>query len=215
MKLYSYIVARDFGFAPNPFHGYCTLATCKPDIRSTAAIGDWVIGTGSKKFGLDGRLVFAMQVSEKITFDQYWGDPRFLKKRPSFSGSLSRAYGDNIYHRDPETAQWLQEDSHHSFADGSPNQENIDHDTRIDNVLIGEAYWYWGSAGPEIPKSIRYVKDADACHSGPKHKCKFPEDLRDAVVDWLLGLDLCGYIAQPKEFDKDEPTPDGEDTVIC
>ena len=32
MKLYSYIVARDFGFAPNPFYGFCTLATCKPKI---------------------------------------------------------------------------------------------------------------------------------------------------------------------------------------
>lgn len=44
LKLYSYVVARDFGFAPNPFHGYCTLATCKPDIRATASVGDWVIG---------------------------------------------------------------------------------------------------------------------------------------------------------------------------
>src|SRR5712671_5339411 len=33
MRLYSYVVARDFGFAPNPFFGVCTLATCKPDIR--------------------------------------------------------------------------------------------------------------------------------------------------------------------------------------
>lgn len=33
MTLYSYVVAHDFGFAPNPFDGLCTLATCKPDIR--------------------------------------------------------------------------------------------------------------------------------------------------------------------------------------
>ena len=29
-KLYSYIVATDSGFSPNPFHGFCTLACCKP-----------------------------------------------------------------------------------------------------------------------------------------------------------------------------------------
>lgn len=29
-KGYSYVVARDFGFAPNPFNGFLTLATCKP-----------------------------------------------------------------------------------------------------------------------------------------------------------------------------------------
>src|SRR5262245_31415483 len=45
VRLYSYVVARDYGFAPNPFYGFCTLATCKPDIRRTADIGDWIVGT--------------------------------------------------------------------------------------------------------------------------------------------------------------------------
>ena len=48
MRLHSYVVARDYGFAPNPFFGVCTLATCKPKIRSAAKLGDWVMGTGSK-----------------------------------------------------------------------------------------------------------------------------------------------------------------------
>ena len=48
MTIYSYVVARDYGFAPNPFYGCCTLATCKPIIRRMAQVGDWVIGTGSK-----------------------------------------------------------------------------------------------------------------------------------------------------------------------
>jgi hypothetical protein len=34
----------DTGFAPNPFHDFLTLATCKPDIRKKAQIGDWVLG---------------------------------------------------------------------------------------------------------------------------------------------------------------------------
>ena len=51
MKLYSYIVARDFGFAPNPFYGFCTLATCKPKIREHASVGDWVVGTGARSSG--------------------------------------------------------------------------------------------------------------------------------------------------------------------
>ena len=44
--LYVYIITRDFGFAPNPFHGRCTLATCKPGIRKSAKVGDWVLGVG-------------------------------------------------------------------------------------------------------------------------------------------------------------------------
>lgn len=47
MKIFSYVVSRDFGFAPNPFFNFCTLATCKPKIRKDAKIGDWIIGTNS------------------------------------------------------------------------------------------------------------------------------------------------------------------------
>jgi hypothetical protein len=99
VRLYSYVVARDYGFAPNPFYGFCTLATCKPNIRKTAQVGDWVIGTGSKSKARDGQLVYAMRVSETMTFDEYWADPRFASKRPSLVGSLKQAFGDNIYHR--------------------------------------------------------------------------------------------------------------------
>jgi len=79
MKLYSYIVARDFGFAPNPFYGCCTLATCKPRIRKSASIGDWVVGTGAKtKYNLAEHIIYAMKVDEVMDFDSYWKDPRFF-----------------------------------------------------------------------------------------------------------------------------------------
>ena len=77
MRCYSYIVARDFGFAPNPFGGYCTLATCKPGIREGAQIGDWVLGTGSSKMGLNGKLIFLMHVYEKLGFKHNSNELRF------------------------------------------------------------------------------------------------------------------------------------------
>lgn len=80
MRVYSYVVARDFGFAPNPFHSWCTLATCKPEIRKTEQVGDWIIGTGSATKSRAGRAVYAMRVAEILTFEQYWKDPRFLRK---------------------------------------------------------------------------------------------------------------------------------------
>src|ERR1700722_1225738 len=100
MTLYSYVVARDFGFAPNPFYGTCTLAACKQVIRRVAKLGDWVIGTGSAAKGMTGHLIFAMQVSAIISFDEYWAEPAFRRKRPIFPGSIKQAYGDNIYHHD-------------------------------------------------------------------------------------------------------------------
>ena len=143
MRLYSYIVAYDYGFAPNPFYGICTLATCKPNIRRVASIGDWVIGTGSKRRGRRGHLVYAMRVGEALTFDQYWADPRFYPKRPNLRGSLKQAFGDSIYWRDKYN-RWHQEDSHHSHEGGQPNLRNIEHDTQTNRVLVGDYYAYWG-----------------------------------------------------------------------
>ena len=51
-KVYMYVVDRDFGFAPNPFHGFCTLATCKPRTRRVAKVGDWIVGMGEGGLGL-------------------------------------------------------------------------------------------------------------------------------------------------------------------
>ena len=56
MNFYVYVVAKDGGFAPNPFHGVCTLACCKPRIRSRARIGDWVLGLTPKGPGQSAGL---------------------------------------------------------------------------------------------------------------------------------------------------------------
>ena len=45
--LYTYVMPYDGGSAPNPYWGICTLVICKPKIRLSAQVGDWVVGTGS------------------------------------------------------------------------------------------------------------------------------------------------------------------------
>ena len=42
MRLFSYKMTSDTGFAPNPFGRRLTLATCKPMIRQSTHEGDWV-----------------------------------------------------------------------------------------------------------------------------------------------------------------------------
>jgi len=195
MRLYSYIVARDYGFAPNPFCGVCTLATCKPDIRRTAQVGDWIVGTGSHRYGLGGKLVYAMRVAEVVTYDEYWSDARFLQKRPNLRGSLKQAYGDNIYHRD-ELGHWVQANSHHSCPDGMPNEDNVQHDTRVTRVLIAAEFTYWGGSGPQIPARFR----DDVCCERQGHKCRFPDALVNSVIAWLRSLNERGYVGSPREF---------------
>jgi hypothetical protein len=79
-NLYVYVVDRDFGFAPNPFHGCCTLATCKPEIRKGARIGDWLMGVGGSRLRATGKCIFLMNISEILTFETYWADTRFQIK---------------------------------------------------------------------------------------------------------------------------------------
>lgn len=152
MKLFSYVIPRDFGFAPNPYFNYCTLATCKPRIRKTAQIGDWVAAFGAANTTVKRKLVMLMNVEEILTFDEYWNDERFLRKRPIFNRGGFCAYGDNIYHH--IDGQWLQEPSHHSMADGSINYVNLMRDTKADRVLIAQEYYYFGNNAVDIPEEF-------------------------------------------------------------
>ena len=149
-KSYSYVVASDYGFAPNPFNGILTLAACKAVIRKGADVGSFVIGFTNKENG--NKLLYMMKVSEVCTFDQYWKDSRFLCKRPTMNGSLKSMYGDNIYHHDND-AKWIQEDSHHSLSKGVLNIENLQRDTgSTDHVLISNEFFYFGKNAVDIPK---------------------------------------------------------------
>ena len=111
-RIYSYVVRYDSGFAPNPFYGYCTLATCKPDIRRWAEVGDWVVGSASNNRSTKrgGHLVYAMRVTETTTFDDYATDARFEAKKPFRMGSRKQSCGDNIYFRDTLGGDWCQRD---------------------------------------------------------------------------------------------------------
>ena len=196
--MFSYVVARDYGFAPNPFLGICTLATCKPRIRKTARCGDLIIGTGSKVRGRQGHLVFAMRISETLTFNEYWFDERFLSKRPNLQGSLKQAFGDNIYFQDGN-GQWHQQDSHHSYANGSPNMHNVRNDTQTDQVLLGVDYAYWGGHGPRIDQVFRDYDGQDVC-AGRNHKSNFPAYLVREVDAWLHSLGQRGYLGEPLDW---------------
>lgn len=151
-RVYMYVVDRDFGFAPNPFHGWCTLATCKPGIRERADVGDWVLGVGGARLEATGRCIFAMRVTRTLTFDEYWRDSEFFDKRPVRNGSRKMMVGDNIYHRGRKG--WVQEDSHHSNPDGSTNPHNLLRDTAADRILASRHFFYFGRNAPAIPTDI-------------------------------------------------------------
>jgi hypothetical protein len=186
--LHSYIVAYDSGFAPNPFNGFCTLATCKPDIRKHAALGD---REGVRRGGF---LVYAMQVQEALTFAEYWSDPRFARKKPNLGGSYRMACGDNIYSPNPAEGSWNQLNSFHSQNDGTPFQKHINRDTSVNRVLVSKDFVYFGAEGPEVPEAL---KDAGIVCSG-RGRLKITDTKKlVAFEDWLNDLGVRGYQGRP------------------
>jgi len=162
MALISYKMTNDSGFAPNPFHGYLTLATCKPGIRrsSNRQVGDWIAGFTSMSLCGDPvggeRLVYLMRVDEILTLGAYFADPRFKAKVPvrGSANPIERA-GDNIYRplvdspRDAGDYEQVPNDNHppHSKA----------HDVSGRNVLVAHAgnYFYFGRNALDAPADVR------------------------------------------------------------
>ena len=144
IRYYFYIIARDYGFAPNPFYGFCTLACCKSQIRKHAQKGDWIIGLGSKALQCRGKIIFAMKVTETLTFNEYYKDKRFSLKKPNIKGSLKTMHGDNVYYKNSK-GQWIQDDCHHNHENKKIRCQNIEMDTKINRVLISDHFFYFGN----------------------------------------------------------------------
>jgi len=187
MRLYSYVVKNDSGFAPNPFWGLCTLATCKPVIRRKAEVGDWVVGTGSANEGRQGRLVYAMKIHKTIAIEKYGNS--YKNKMPHSNGTPFRIYGDNIYYLKNERWQ-LRKNLFH-------NQDNMEHDISGLNVLIGKEFYYFGSEDVEIPDMFQNI-----IKKGPYHKSKFSEQFVQDFIYWLRSThkNKRGRSALPRQF---------------
>ena len=210
MKGYSYIVARDYGFAPNPFDGYCTLATCKPKIRKHLDIGDIVFGISPAKMG--NKLIYAMKVKEKISFNEYWNHSEFQKKKPVLNGSLKKTYGDNIYYFDSELNQWHQADSHHSHEGGVINIDNLKRDTSTtDKVLIGNEYFYFGSKQIELSEKFKNIlaRWNTGTILGISEK-KITEEECMSIWNWLTSKYSFGLHGFPSLFAKGFERYDGK-----
>jgi hypothetical protein len=205
MRLFRYVIPRDFGFAPNPFFGFCTLACCKPEIRRAAQPGDLVVGingtppTKRPKQHLD-RIVYVMRVTEALSFNDYWSDPRFQKKKPNLRASRMYAFGDNIY-RVNDDGFWFQADSHHSLPNGAPNDFNIRTDTSSNRVLISNEFAYWGGSGP-LRSSLEDEVWTNAVFDGGRraHKCNFDDRTINSLAGWFAALQDRGYVGRPERW---------------
>jgi hypothetical protein len=202
VRLFSYVVRYDSGFAPNPFYGWCTLATCKPDIRRSAQVGDWIVGSGSADRSVQrgGHLVYAMRVTEAMTFRDYDADARFQAKKPYRQGSRKQSCGDNIYSRDVADKTWLQRDSFHSHANGQRHDEHVGIDTAVDRVLISDDFSFFGGEGPVIPATLVDPNGRPLTKQGIGYSVFDDHALICDFENWFRGLGAPGYQGAPFEW---------------
>jgi len=89
---YSYRIDHDKGFAPNPDEGICTVSGCKSNtVEKWIEPGGWMIGIGGDNTGKSDKLIYAMEVEEKLGYRE------FAKRYPQKSEYLSEnKAGENV-----------------------------------------------------------------------------------------------------------------------
>ena len=186
MRLCSYVVVHDTGFAPNPFWGHCTLAACTPNHMGVRlAEGDWIIGTEPAARG--SKLVYSMRVSEVLRFDEYFDARRFQKKKPNVDGDWRERCGDNIYYRDSD-GRWKQSPSlYHPSADDQRK------DTKHPYVFVSEHFHYFGSKAVAVPEEFQVL-------AWPRQGCKCNHDPRvvQRFLEWLEAEHTRGVHGRPR-----------------
>jgi hypothetical protein len=166
-RIYRYVVAYDGGSAPNPFGGWCSLAICKPQIRKTANIGDWIIGLRS---GRPDQVIYIMQIEERLSFAEYWNDARFLGKRPD-----KNPRSDNIYRSDEQGGlAWVENRVH--------DEGHTERDLGGKYVLVSKKFWYFGDQSPSLPTDLIHLVHQGRAHA--VHKNRRQTDM-EYLNQWL------------------------------
>lgn len=187
MKLISYVITHDYGFAPNPYFEYLTLATCKPKIRTFAKVGDVIIGSGSSKGIGVNKIVFVGIISEIIKMNDYFIDKRFENKKPN-NLSSETLRGDNIYYKENDVWKQLPQKFH--------DLNDLAHDTSSENVLICDKYWFFGENAPLIPPHLMCI-----IKKGPAHKYTDNEFIVSGFMEWINHYPI-GLLGKPSSLKK-------------
>lgn len=196
MKIFVYVLAHDGGFAPNPFHGWCTLACCKPAIRRRVRPGDWVVGLTPRSLG--NHVAYAMKVDESLSFEDYWRDARFEAKRPRWQAGvpLVEKCGDNCYEPVPGGFRQLPS-AHWDHKNNREHQEAKAKDLRGKQVLVARRFCYFGADAVLLPESVSFRFPERF------HRVNFSDQERAALVAFLDALPQ-GIRGRPRNWRDDD-----------
>ncbi len=183
-RLFTYKVAFDGGSAPNPFYQVCTLAICKPKIRSVAKRGDVVLGLGCGDE--ESRIVYCMVVGAAVPWEKYIDGCRSgsLEVEGKIYKNLNKKIprntndqGDCIW---KEAAIYM--DSLDSWSSHG-GEDDFNRDVKNGkNVLIGDVYWYFGNGDTH---KIFLSGDLKEIIPGRGHRSNSNDDFHTQFVEFF------------------------------
>src|SRR5690242_16400143 len=154
-RLFSYTLRYDYGSAPNPYWGVCTLTICKPEIRRRAKRGDWVVGLGSKDSpigDISDSVVYAMKVTDKKSLRDYdrFCRNNFRAKIPSWSSTVfKKRVGDCIYDYSRSNNPTQRKGIHDSKCRRT--------DLRGKYALLSTHFYYFGDHPVRLPSYLKGI----------------------------------------------------------
>jgi len=175
MNLYSYRMTVDLGSAPNPYGKVCTLTICKPIIRKTANVGDWIIGLGTEGLGHKDKLIYAMKVTDKVPitdYDEYCNKNLKIKIPDTDSGIYYKQVGDCLYH--------FTSDGNPIQRKGVHSEKDIERDLSGMYSLLSTDFYYFGDNSLDIPEHLHEI-----IHRTQGHKKIVDIGLIDLFEIWI------------------------------
>lgn len=193
IALYTYCLRYDDGAAPNPYHGLCTLAICKPAIRRVAKPGDWVVGLGSSQSpigDISGHVVYAMRINKRLSLRDYDGFCRdhLQGKIPKWaSDNFVERVGDCIYDYSRPDDPVLRASVH--------TERNRQVDLSGRNALLSKHFFYFGNRPVQLPVHLQPI-----VHQTQGHKSNANAQYVAPFGEWIgsLGLEPRGLYGEPQ-----------------
>jgi hypothetical protein len=164
----------DEGAAPNPFWDICTLVICKPIIRRNAQIGDWIVATGSTQYGFENKVVYAMEITDKMTLKDYdnFCKTKLPKKIPNWCGtSYKDRVGDCIYDYSTDPPK-IRKSVH--------NESNRERDLGGQFALLSDNFYYFGSKPLQLPDHLLGI-----VKQGQGHKSTSNAPYFELFLNWI------------------------------
>lgn len=174
-RLFRYILASDFGTAPCIDDGLTTLAVCKPAVRRSVRLGDWVAGFLPKPHHR-GLIAYAGRVLEILDVGEY---EKFHRGR---SDAVYRMLENGSFER-------LRPEFH-------PEPDAMCKDLSGPVLIFDKsATWYFGDSPQVLPEELYHLAAA-----GRGHRVKGASEQDIAAFEgWLRSNWPTGIHGRPRD----------------